>query len=140
MSETRARIVVSVKEVKACAGDERVALRAQVLKTWTFQDGREKGQAACLVGDRSGVMHIDIPQEEDVAVGMSYLFDGLRVLVYPGGWHSLDADTSTRILPLDEAVPVSAEPAYIERVYKILTGVRRKRARREAQSAGEAES
>jgi hypothetical protein len=50
---------------------------------------------------------------------------------YPGGWTSLSiADGGSAIaLPVD--VPAPQDEAYVERTFKILSGVQRKKGRRE---------
>jgi hypothetical protein len=58
-------------------------------------------------------------------------FRSALVRVYPGGWHSASLVASGEALPLVEDVPISQDEAYIERTYKILSGVQRKKARKE---------
>jgi hypothetical protein len=81
-----------------------------------------------LVGDGSAltrVEHGDVTLDE----GSSYDFRDAIVQAYPGGWHSASITASSTVIPLDLDVDVGQDEAYIERTFKILSGVQRKKAR-----------
>jgi hypothetical protein len=50
---------------------------------------------------------------------------------YPGGWTSLSIADGGVAVALSEDVPAPQDEAYIERTFKILSGVQRKKGRRE---------
>jgi len=110
------------------AGD-RVTFRARVLRFWEIG-----GLRMCLVGDETALTRIEIGGAT-VERGKSYEFRGALVREYPGGWHSASLAEGGDALLLDEDVPISQEEAYIERTYKILSGVQRKKGRREGRVA-----
>src|SRR5207245_2066085 len=84
----------------------------------------------CLVGDESGMTRVETG-EAAVERGRSYEFRDASVRQYPGGWTSLSiADGGSAIvLSVDAHAP--QDEAYIERTFKILSGVQRKKGRRE---------
>ncbi len=88
----------------------------------------------CLAGDESALTRVEIGQAA-VEQGRSYEFGGAIVCEYPGGWHSAALVEASVLAPLDEAVTVPQDEAYIERTYKILAGVQRKKGRREGRIA-----
>jgi len=115
----------SVREIKACGAGDRVSFRARVLRMWEVG-----GLRMCLVGDESALTRVELG-EATVEEGPSYEFRDALVGVYPGRWHSVSLAGGGEALPLVEDLPISQDEAYIERTYKILTGVQRKKARRE---------
>ena len=115
----------SVKALKSCAAEERVSFRARVLRLWEVG-----GLRMCLVGDESALTRVELGATV-VEQGLSYEFQDALVKEYPGGWHSASLDADASVLPLAEEIPISQDEAYIERTYKILAGVQRKKGRRE---------
>ncbi len=115
----------SVREIKTCGAGDRVSFRARVLRMWEVG-----GLRMCLVGDESALTRVELG-EATVEEGPSYEFRDALVGVYPGRWHSVSLAGGGEALPLVEDLPTSQDEAYIERTYKILTGVQRKKARRE---------
>jgi hypothetical protein len=83
-----------------------------------------------LVADESALTRIELG---DAACdsGHSYEFRGLVVKEYPGGWHSASVVEGSEVIPLADEVPISQDEAYIERTFKILAGIQRKKARKE---------
>ena len=128
-----ARLLENVKALKACRAGERVSFRARVLRAWEMG-----GLRMCLVGDESALMRVDLG-EATVQPGLSYEFHDALVREYPssslragpGGWHSASMVEGSSLEVLSEDIPISQDEAYIEFTYKILTGVQRKKARRE---------
>ncbi len=82
-----------------------------------------------LVGDESALTRIELGDRE-CAAGESYEFRDLAVREYPGGWHSASVTEDSEVVALAEDVPVSQDEAYIERTFKILSGIQRKKARK----------
>ena len=119
------RTLADVKALKACSAGERVTFRARALRFW-----ETGGLRMCLVGDRSGLTRVEVGDIE-IEQGRSYEFREALVREYAGGWHSASVAGQGDVVPLDEEVPVSQDEAYIERTFKILSGVQRKKARRE---------
>jgi hypothetical protein len=114
----------SVSEIKQRAAGERVTFRARALRLWDVAGAR-----MALVGDESALTRIELGDKECEA-GRSYEFRGLIVKEYPGGWHSASVTEGGEVVALADDVPVSQDEAYIERTFKILTGVQRKKARK----------
>jgi hypothetical protein len=117
--------LITVGRVKERRQGERVTFRAQALRVWEVG-----GQRMCLVGDESGLMRVEVGAAV-LEEGASYEFRDALVEEYPGGWHSVSIANGGQVVRLAENVPVSQQPEYIERTFKILSGVQRKRARRE---------
>jgi len=115
----------SVKALKSHRAGERVSFRARVLRLWEVG-----GTRMCLVGDESALTRVELGATV-VEQGGSYEFQNALVKEYPGGWHSSSLDVDARVLPLAEEIPISQDEAYIERTYKILAGVQRKKGRQE---------
>jgi hypothetical protein len=115
----------NVAEIKTRAAGEIVTFRARALRFWDVG-----GVRMALVGDESALTRIELGDRACEA-GRSYEFRGLAVKDYPGGWHSASVVAESDVVLLTEAVPVSQDEAYIERTFKILTGIQRKRARKE---------
>jgi hypothetical protein len=116
---------MSVKGTKACAPGGRTTFRAQVLRVWEVG-----GLRMCLVGDESGLTRVETG-EVAVEPGRSYEFSDVAVRQYPGGWTSLSIADGGVAVTLSEDVPAPQDEAYIERTFKILSGVQRKKGRRE---------
>jgi len=117
------RALADLKALKDCREGDRVTFRARVLRLWEVG-----GRRMCLVGDESALSRVDIGQAS-LGDGGSYEFQNLTVREYPGGWHSASFSEESRAVPLDFEVAVSRDEAYIERTYKILSGVQRKKGR-----------
>ncbi len=124
-----AKTLDNLKALKACGTGERVTFRARVLRFWEIG-----GLRMCLVGDESALTRVEVGQaavEEDA----SYEFREALVREYPGGWHSASLVEGSELVRLDEDVPISQSQVYIERTYKILAGVQRKKGRHEGRVA-----
>jgi len=115
----------SVKHIKTCREGDRVSFRARVLRVWEVG-----GLRMCLVGDESALTRVELGKAT-VQVGRSYEFRDALVRAYPGRWHSASLVGGGEALLLAEDLPTLQDEAYIERTYKILTGVQLKKARRE---------
>jgi hypothetical protein len=82
-----------------------------------------------LVGDASGLTRVEIG---DAAVeDGSYEFRNARVVQYLRGWTSVSIAAGGEAVPLAEDIEVPQDEAYIERTFKILSGVQRKKGRKE---------
>ena len=115
----------SLRDIRDVAAGDRVCFRARVLRVWEVG-----GLRMCLVGDESALTRVDVGTGS-VEEGRSYEFRDALVRAYPGRWHSVSLLEDGKALLLAEDLPISQDAAYIERTYKILTGVQRKKARRE---------
>lgn len=115
----------SVQDIKTCREGDRVSFRARALRLWEVG-----GLRMCLVGDKSALTRVELGRAA-VEESRSYEFRDALVQAYPGRWHSVSLVGGGKALPLVEDLPISQNEAYIERTYKILTGVQRKKARRE---------
>lgn len=114
-----------VKATKGCAPGERVSFRAKVLRLW-----EAGGLRMCLVGDASGLTRVELGAAQ-VEERRSYEFRDAGVLQYPGGWTSISIADGGSAVPLDEEIEVPQDEAYIERTFKILSGIQRKKGRKE---------
>ena len=117
--------LASVQDIKTCREGDRVSFRARALRLWEVG-----GLRMCLVGDKSALTRVELGRAA-VEESRSYEFRDALVQAYPGRWHSVSLTGGGKALPLAEDLPISQNEAYIERTYKILTGVQRKKARRE---------
>lgn len=117
--------LTSVKATKECAPGDRVSFRAQVLRLWEVG-----GLRMCLAGDASGLTRVELGGVQ-VQDGRSYEFRDAGVLQYPGGWTSISIAEGGSAVALDEEIDVPQDEAYIERTFKILSGVQRKKGRKE---------
>ena len=117
--------LTDVKAVKACRAGDVVRFRARVLRVW-----ESGGLRMALVGDESALTRVELGSA-DVQHGRSYAFRNMIVREYPGGWHSASVGPGASVILLDEDVPISQDEAYIERTFKILSGVQRRKARLE---------
>jgi len=115
----------NLKALKACAAGDRVTFRARVLRFWEIG-----GLRMCLVGDESALTRIDI-DESTLEPDCSYEFRDLIVGEYPGGWHSASVTKGSEVVVLSGDVAISQDEEYIERTYKILAGVQRKKGRQQ---------
>jgi hypothetical protein len=124
--DRRQQGTTSVRGTKSCAPGERVTFWARVLRVWEVG-----GLRMCLVGDESGLTRLETGQAV-VQQGRSYEFRDAAVSQYLGGWTSLSiaADGGGAIV-LSVDVDAPHDEAYIERTFKILSGVHRKKGRRE---------
>jgi len=113
-----------VSEIKGLPAGQRVTFRAKALRSWDVA-----GVRMALVGDASALTRIELGDRECEA-GMSFEFRCLVVKEYPGGWHSASVEEASDVVALTDDVPVSQDEAYIERTFKILAGVQRKKARK----------
>jgi hypothetical protein len=104
---------------------ERITFRARVLRTWEVG-----GLRMCLAGDESGLTRVETGGAA-VEPGTSYEFRDAEVRQYPGGWTSLSIAAGGSAIALSVDVPAPPDEAYIERTFKILSGVQRKKGRRE---------
>jgi hypothetical protein len=102
-----------------------VAFRAKVLRVW-----EAGGLRMCLAGDESGLTRVETG-EAAVEPGRSYEFRDAVVRQYPGGWTSLSIAEGGVAIALAAEVPAPQDEAYIEKTFKILSGIQRKKGRRE---------
>jgi hypothetical protein len=121
--------VANVKDTKAAAAGERVSFRAKALRVW-----ETGGLRMCLAGDASGLTRVEVGQA-DVCEGGSYEFRDATVRQYPGGWTSLSIAEGGQAVAVAGDIPVPQDEAYIERTFKILSGIQRKKARKEGRLA-----
>jgi hypothetical protein len=117
--------VRDIRSTKTCAPGERVTFRARVLRVWDVG-----GLRMCLAGDESGLTRVETG-EAAMERGRSYEFRDAAVRQYPGGWTSLSIAEGGSAIALSVDVPAPQDEAYIERTFKILSGVQRKKGRRE---------
>jgi hypothetical protein len=115
----------SVRRTKACAPGERTTFRARVLRVWEIGELQ-----MCLVGDESGLTRVETGGAA-LERGRSYEFRDAAVRQYPGGWTSLSLAEGSSATALSVDVQAPQDEAYIERTFKILSGVQRKKGRRE---------
>jgi hypothetical protein len=113
----------SLKELKARVDGERLSFRARVLRFWEVG-----GLRMALVGDASALVRVEIG-DAALEEARSYEFRDAVVKTYPGGWHSASLTENSIVSPLAEEVTVSQSTEYIERTYKILAGIQRKKGR-----------
>ncbi len=114
-----------VKDLKSLASGEEATFRAHVLRLWEVG-----GLRMALVGDESGLTRIDLGAAA-VEDGRSYEFRSAAVRQYEGGWTSVSIADGGEVLAIAQDVPVPQDEAYIERTFKILSGIQRKKGRRE---------
>ncbi len=117
--------LANIKALKSCRVGARVTFRARALRSW-----ESGGLRMCIAGDVSGLTRVELGTAE-VEPGRSYEFRDAVVREYPGGWHSASVGDGSEVVALDREVPVSQDEAYVERTFKILSGIQRKKARRE---------
>lgn len=117
--------IPAVKALKQLAPGDRATFRAKVLRYWEVG-----GSRMALVGDASGLTRIELG-DAAVETGESYKFREALVRQYPGGWTSVSIAGGGSAVRLGETIDVPQDEAYIERTYKILAGIQRKKGRRE---------
>lgn len=118
-------MLASVKEIKQRAEGETVSFRARALRFWEVG-----GLRMCLAGDESALTRVEVG-DAALEAGRSYEFRDAVVKQYPGGWTSASIAGGGEARALEDDVPVSHDEAYIERTFKILSGIQRKKARKE---------
>jgi hypothetical protein len=119
------RQLTNVKATKECEPGERVTFRAKVLRSWEVG-----GLRMALVGDASALTRVETG-DQMMDEQVSYEFCGAEVRQYPGGWTSLSIADGGGAARLEDEVEVPQDEAYIERTYKILSGIQRKKGRAE---------
>ena len=117
--------MATVKDLKALASGEEATFRARVLRLWEIG-----GLRMALVGDKSGLTRIELGAAA-VEDGRSYEFRRASVRQYDGGWTSVSIADGGEARAIDESIPVPQDEAYIERTFKILSGIQRKKGRQE---------
>jgi len=122
------RELANLKQLKESKAGDSVTFRARALRVW-----ESGGLRMALVGDASALTRIEIG-DADIEEGASYEFEEAEVRTYPGGWHSASVAGHGSVRRLDNEVEVPQDPAYIERTFKILSGIQRKKARKEGRS------
>lgn len=115
----------TVRETKGFAPGERVTFRAKALRVWVVG-----GLHMCLVGDASGLTRTETGDAK-IELGNSYEFRDAIVRQYSGGWTSISIADGGSAVPLEDEIETPQDEAYIERTYKILAGIQRKKGRRE---------
>ena len=115
--------IAELKGLKSYPEGTRVTFRARAVRFWEVG-----GLRMCLAGDESALTRIEVGLAS-VQQGKSYEFRNAVVRAYPGGWHSAVLDEMSEAVPLGVEVPLSQDEVYIERTYKILAGVQRKKGR-----------
>jgi hypothetical protein len=116
--------VKTVKDLKSLEPGEAATFRAKILRFWEIG-----GLRMALVGDQTGLMRVEIGGAQ-LEEGSSYEFRGASVQQYPGGWTSVSIAGGGEAVPTED-VPVPQDATYIERTFKILSGIQRKKGRRE---------
>ena len=118
-----AQALDNLRALKDCSAGQRVTFQARVLRLWDVG-----GLRMCLVADNSALTRVEIGDAR-VQEAESYEFQDAVSREYPGGWHSATLDEESRVVPLDHEVEISQDEDYIERTFKILSGVQRKKGR-----------
>jgi hypothetical protein len=88
------------------------------------------GVRMCLVGDASGLTRIETGSVASEA-GKSYEFREAVVCQHPGGWTSVSIADGGSAEALAEEIAAPQDDAYVERTFKILSGIQMKKARTE---------
>ncbi len=117
--------MATVKGLKSLAPGEEATFRAHVLRLWEIG-----GVRMALVGDESGLTRVALG-EAAAEEGRSYEFQRAAVRQYKGGWTSVSIADGGEALAIAEDVAVPQDEAYIERTFKILSGIQRKKGRRD---------
>lgn len=118
-------MLATVGEIKERAAGDTVSFRARALRFW-----ETGGLRMCLVGDESALTRVEVGDAK-LEEGRSYEFRNAVVKQYPGGWTSASIAGASEAVLLEDDVPISQDQAYIERTFKILSGIQRKKARKE---------
>jgi hypothetical protein len=116
---------MNVRQTKSLRAGSAIGLEVKVLRIWEIG-----GIRMCLAGDETGLTRIEIGSEI-VEEGCSYRFSDAVVRQYPGGWTSLSMPQSGRVTLLARDIEIPQDPEYIARTYRILSGIQRKKARRD---------
>ena len=117
--------IATVKETKNVAEGGQVTFCARVLRSW------EVGSLKMvLVGDATGLTRVETG-DETLESGRSYVFRNATVRQYPGGWTSISIAAGGKAVPLLHDIDVPQDEAYIERTFKILSGIQRKKGRKD---------
>ena len=119
----RGEVLDNLKAIKDYPAGTRVTFRARVLRLWEVGGLRMR-----LVGDTTALSRVEIG-ELSVEEGESYELENAVVREYPGGWHSASLDEHSSVAALGDDIEVPQDEAYIERTFKILAGVQRKKGR-----------
>ena len=117
--------MATVKDLKSLAPGEEATFRARVLRLWDIG-----GLRMVLVGDESGLTRVELGAAS-VEEGRSYEFARAAVRQYEGGWTSVSIADGGEALAVAGDVATPQDEAYIERTFKILSGIQRKKGRRE---------
>lgn len=118
-------MLTNLKEIKSYGDHSVVTFRARALRFW-----ETGGLRMCLVGDESALTRVELG-DAVIEAEQSYEFIDAVVKQYAGGWHSVSIADGGSAVPVEEDVAVSQDEAYIERTFKILSGIQRKKARKE---------
>jgi hypothetical protein len=121
----KSKRVTGVRATKDCEPGKRVTFRGKVLRLWEVG-----GLRMCLVGDASGLTRVELGAA-GVDEGGSYEFRNAEVRQYDGGWTSLSIADSGAAALIGEDIEIPQDEEYIERTFKILSGIQRKKGRRE---------
>jgi hypothetical protein len=119
------RILPDVRATKECDPGAQVTFRAKVLRAW-----ESGGLCMCLVADASGLTRVEIG-DAAVTAGASYEFRDATVRQHPGGWTSVSIAEGGAARALAEEITAPQDEAYVERTFKILSGIQMKKARTE---------
>lgn len=121
--------MATVRDLKSLAPGEEATFRARALRLWEVG-----GLRMALVGDESGLTRVELGAAA-VEEGRSYEFRRAAVRQYEGGWTSVSIADGGEALAIAEDVLSPQDEAYIERTFKILSGIQRKKGRREGRLA-----
>ena len=117
-------MLTNLKQIKSRGDGAIVTFRARVLRFW-----EAGGLRMCLVGDESALTRVELG-DAVIEPERSYEFIDAVVKQYEGGWHSVSIGEGGSAVRVEEDIAVSQDEAYIERTFKILSGVQRKKARK----------
>jgi len=118
-------MLTNLKGIKLHVDGDIVTFRARALRFWDAGDLR-----MCLVGDESALTRVELG-DEVIEAERSYEFINAVVKQYDGGWHSVSIAEGGSAVPVEDDVTISQDEVYIERTFKILSGIQRKKARNE---------
>ena len=118
-------MLTNLKDIKSLSEGARVTFQARMLRFWD-----SGGVRMCLVGDESALMRVEVG-EAALEADQSYEFRDATVKQYPGGWSSVSIVDAGTVQQLETQVDISQDEDYIERTFKILSGIQRKKARQD---------
>ena len=118
-------MLANLKELKSQPEGATVTFRARVLRFWD-----SGGVRMCLVGDESALTRVEVG-DAALEADQSYEFCDAAVKQYPGGWNSVSIVEAGSAKRLETQVEISQDQDYIERTFKILSGIQRKKARQD---------